>query len=102
MAELGDAIVGSFGMLKSPLFPKYDLDLVKFAVDPSIQGKGIGRLLIEACLAKAKDMGAKKLFIESNRRCGAAVHLYKKHGFVEIPLEKSEYARCDIQLVYTF
>ncbi|MCE5315361.1 MAG: N-acetyltransferase [Armatimonadota bacterium] len=32
------------------------------AVDPSVQGKGYGRMLVQACLDDAKDMGVPKVF----------------------------------------
>ena len=46
--------------------PVYDYELAKFAVSPKAQGKGIGILLCEAVVNKAKELGAKKLFLESN------------------------------------
>lgn len=97
MAELDGVPVGSFAMMKSKN-PKYDYELVKFAVNPDIQGKGIGKKLIARCIDKARELGAHHLFLESNRRCAAAVHLYGKYGFHEIPIEHTDYARCDIQM----
>ncbi len=78
--------------------PKYDYELVKFAVDPSIQHKGIGSKLIRHCIDKAKSLGAKHLFLESNHKNAAAVHLYEKFGFHHIPVGHSEYVRCDVQM----
>lgn len=97
MAEYEGKPVGSFAMMKSSN-QKYDYELVKFAVDPNIQGKGIGKKLITHCIEKARELGAHHLFLESNRRCEAAVHLYRKHDFREIPIEHTDYARCDIQM----
>lgn len=97
MAELDGEPVGSFAMMKSENL-KYDYELVKFAVDPSAQGHRIGSRLIEHCIDKARQLGARHLFLESNRKCAAAVHLYTKYGFHEIPIEHTDYARCDIQM----
>lgn len=97
IAVLDGEPVGSFAMMKSKN-PKYDYELVKFAVNPDIQGKGIGKKLISHCIEKARQLGAKHLFLESNRKCAAAVHLYRKFGFHEIPIEHTDYARCDIQM----
>lgn len=97
MAELDGNPVGSFAMMKSEN-PKYDYELVKFAVDPVAQGHRIGSLLLEHCIGKAKALGAKRLFLESNHKNAAAVHLYEKYGFHKIPVSHSDYARCDIQM----
>ena len=97
MAVLDGKPVGSFAMMKSEN-PKYDYELVKFAVNPDIQGKGIGSKLISHCIEKARQQGATHLFLESNRKCAAAVHLYAKYGFREIPIVHTDYARCDIQM----
>jgi ribosomal protein S18 acetylase RimI-like enzyme len=32
---------------------------------------------------------------------GPALRLYRKHGFVEVPIESRDYARVDIQLELT-
>lgn len=97
MAELGGVAVGSFAMMRSKN-PKYDYELVKFAVNPDIQGHGIGRRLMEACLNEARRTGGRRLFLESNRKCAAAVHLYEKYGFRHLKVEHSDYARCDVQM----
>lgn len=97
IAELGGKAVGTVALMKSAK-PQYDYELVKFSVDPDTQGKGIGKLLLARCLAKAKELGARKLFLEGNHKCGPANHLYYKFGFREVPIESAEYARCDIQM----
>ena len=40
--------------------PLYDYELAKLAVSPKVQGKGIGVLLCEAVVNKAKELGGKK------------------------------------------
>lgn len=76
-----------------------ELELTKMGVDESAQGKGYGNLLIQHCIDKAKEMGGKDLILYSSTKLSPAIHLYKKFGFVEIPVEKSEYARCDIKMI---
>ena len=89
--------VGTFAMMRCKN-PAYDYELVKFAVSPCAQGHGIGRRLIEACLAHARRTGGYRLFLESNHKCAAAVHLYEKYGFRHLAVGHSEYARCDVQM----
>lgn len=62
----------------------------------NIIGKGIGKKLIDRCIGKARQLDARCLFLETNHKCAAAVHLYAKCGFYEIPIEHSEYARCGL------
>lgn len=73
-------------------------ELAKMGVLPSLRGQGVGRTLAVACLAKAAALGASVVHIWSNRRLGAALHLYSSLGFVEVPLEGAQYERADIRL----
>lgn len=76
-----------------------ELELTKMGVDESAQRKGYGNLLIQHCIQKAREIGVKDLILYSNTKLSPAIHLYKKFGFVEVPVEKSEYARCDIKMI---
>lgn len=76
-------------------------ELCKLATDERYQGKGAGSAVIKACLDYACSHGATKVKIVSNRILEPAIHLYKKFGFQEVPIEYMEYDRVDIQLEYT-
>jgi DNA-binding MarR family transcriptional regulator/predicted GNAT family N-acyltransferase len=78
--------------------PLYHYELAKLAVDPAVRGKGIGLVLCEAVIAKAKSLGAKVLFLESNTRLKPAIHTYKKLGFRELAEYHPAYERGDIQM----
>jgi len=73
-------------------------ELSKMAVDPEARGKHVGLLLGQAVIEKAKQAGAKKLFLESNTVLKPAISLYRKLGFKEQPFHSSEYARSNIQM----
>lgn len=45
-----------------------------------------------------KNIKQKKLLIVSNTILKAAIHLYKKVGFKEVPINNMEYERVNIQL----
>lgn len=79
----------------------YDYELAKLAVSPKAQGKGIGIRLCEAAVEKAKDLGAKKLFLESNTLLKPAIHIYRKIGFKELSEYHPAYERGDIQMELT-
>lgn len=80
---------------------RYDFELAKFAVDREMRGKGIGLLLGEAALAKARELGARKLFLESNTILRPAIHIYRKLGFRELREYAPAYVRGDIQMELT-
>ena len=76
----------------------YDFELAKMAVSPKMQGKRIGWLLGQATIDKAKEIGASKLYLESNTVLKPAINLYEKLGFKEIIGYSSPYKRCNIQM----
>lgn len=73
-------------------------ELSKMAVDPAAQGKNIGWLLGRAIIDKAKSLGAKRIYLESNTLLKPAISLYLKLGFKKIPGTPSAYERCNIQM----
>jgi len=74
-------------------------ELAKMAVSDTAKGKGIGELLGQASIKKAKALGAKKLYLESNTILKPAIHLYHKLGFKKVTGIPSPYERCNIQMI---
>ena len=72
-------------------------ELTKMAVAERFQGKKIGRALADAAINRAKDNKAEKIFLYSNTLLIAAVNLYKKLGFREVPLD-GPYQRTNIKM----
>ena len=74
-------------------------ELTKMAVTPAAQGKKIGQHLMEHTIDFAKHQNWEKLIIYSNRKLENAIYIYKKYGFVEIPIEENNpYSRGDIKM----
>jgi DNA-binding MarR family transcriptional regulator/GNAT superfamily N-acetyltransferase len=73
-------------------------ELAKMAVSPRAQGKGIGLLLGQACIDKARAMGASGVYLESNTLLKPAISLYHKLGFRKTTTHPSPYERCNIQM----
>lgn len=73
-------------------------ELAKMAVSDEAKGKGIGSLLGNAVIQKAKEEGAKKLYLESNTILKPAINLYHKLGFKKVTGIPSPYERCNIQM----
>lgn len=78
--------------------PDYEYELAKLAVSPEAQGKGIGLLLCETLINKARELGVRKIFLESNTLLKPAIHLYRKLGFKELAEYHPAYERGDIQM----
>ncbi len=74
------------------------VELAKMAVADHAQGLGIGRRLVEAVLARARTMGAKRVYLESNTKLKPAITLYARLGFREVQGPASPYARANIQM----
>jgi DNA-binding MarR family transcriptional regulator len=76
----------------------YDFELAKMAVAPRAQGKNIGYLLGLAVMEKARQVGAQKLYLESNTLLKSAINLYYKLGFTKVTGRPTPYERCNIQM----
>jgi GNAT superfamily N-acetyltransferase len=71
------------------------------AVTPAAQGSGAGRAILTAVIEEARRIGARRLFLETNRVMAPAIHLYESLGFRHIPADRvqpSSYARSDVAM----
>lgn len=98
VARLGDAVVGCAGIA-----PEGEgvFELVKMAVAPDHQGHGTGRRLIRAAVDRARELGARRVTLETNATLASAVHLYETSGFRHLGPEErhpSPYARADVAM----
>ena len=74
-------------------------ELTKMAVTPAAQGKKIGQKLMEHTIKFAKEKKWEELILYSNRKLENAIYIYRKYGFVEIPIEENNpYSRGDIKM----
>lgn len=78
--------------------PNYEYELAKLAVSTDAHGKGIGTLLCKTVIDKAKALGARMLFLESNTLLKPAIHTYRKLGFRELAEYHPAYERGNIQM----
>ncbi len=89
-------VAGTVAMLRM----NYDVfELAKMAVSPSFQGYKIGEKLMEACIDLARHEGTPFIVLESNTKQFAAINLYRKFGFIEVPLDpNSQFTRANIRM----
>jgi len=60
-------------------------EMKRLYVRPQFQGKGAGRLLGEAVVAAARDIGYRSLRLDTVPSMAAAIHMYQSMGFYKIP-----------------
>ena len=69
------------------------------AITPDERGNGYGNISMEFIIQFAKNKKWSKLILYSNTKLKNSIHLYKKYGFKEIPLEKNLiYSRGNIKM----
>jgi GNAT superfamily N-acetyltransferase len=93
------AAVGTCALIKMEDGKAFEL--AKMAVSGTMQGKGLGLLLGNAAIDKARLLGAHRLYLESNTILKPAIKLYEKLGFKKIAGVRSPYERCNIQMELT-
>jgi DNA-binding MarR family transcriptional regulator/N-acetylglutamate synthase-like GNAT family acetyltransferase len=97
----GLGIVGTCALQKTGT---HSFELTKMGVRPSARGLKAGEFLLDAVIERAMSMGAQPLYLLSNAKCAAAVHLYEKLGFQHDAGIMAEYGaryeRCDVAMRY--
>ena len=91
-ARYGDEIIGTVALIK---VSETVFEMAKMAVKPDFRGLGAGEKLGRHLLEEAKKAGCTLLFLESNQKLTPALTLYKKLGFVEVPIGETLYSRAN-------
>ena len=96
-AKLDNQIVGTVALM--PTKEKDVFELTKMAVSPQYRGHKIGQSLMQYCLDFSKENQFKALMLYSNTILENAIYIYRKFGFLEIPVEEnSPYKRSNIKM----
>ncbi|HKX85133.1 MAG TPA: GNAT family N-acetyltransferase [Flavobacterium sp.] len=76
-------------------------ELQKMYFLPETRGLGIGTQMMEVCLAKAKDFGFKKCYLETMPYMEAAQKLYKRSGFdyLKEPMGCTGHTSCPVWMI---
>ncbi len=79
-------------------------ELTKMGVLVSARGLKVGEKLLQHVLFKTLEMELKTLFLLTNAKCEAAIHLYEKNGFVHdneiMQTYGACYERCNVAMKY--
>ncbi|WP_299061788.1 GNAT family N-acetyltransferase [uncultured Polaribacter sp.] len=93
--KLDSKIIGTAAFINQKSY----FELSKMAVTQEYQGLQLGKKLIKHCISFAKEKKWNSITLYSHRKLETAINLYKKVGFIEIPLEKDvHYERANIKM----
>ncbi len=103
VAVLNGEVVGGGGIFPTAGLDAGTCELVKMYLAPAARGKGIAKLLMEACLAAAKNSGFKQVYIETMPELNIAIPMYEKFGFTYLPgpMGNSGHGGCDVWMLKT-
>ncbi len=101
VAEKNGTALGCCGIFPTKNLPDGCTELVKFYIDKSIRGIGIGKELMIKSEQAAKHLGHNSIYIESLPAFNDAVSIYQKNGYslLEKPLGNSGHFGCDIWML---
>ncbi|PKP82100.1 MAG: MarR family transcriptional regulator [Alphaproteobacteria bacterium HGW-Alphaproteobacteria-18] len=79
-------------------------ELTKMGVRATARGLKAGEFLLDRTIERARQMPIGELFLLTNSKCAAAIHLYEKAGFVHdagiMARYGASYARCNVAMSY--
>jgi len=104
IAEWNGEITGGSGIYPTENLPAGTCELVKLYLSPGGRGKGIGKELITRCISSAKEMGYKKIYLETMPELTIAIPMYEKLGFSYLPgaWGNSGHTGCDVWMIKTW
>ena len=101
LAEVDGVMVGGGGIYPTEGLPKDTCELVKMYLLPQARGLGLGRTLIEKCIEAAKQLGYKKIYLETMPELKQALLVYEKFGFRYLngPMGNSGHTGCSMWML---
>lgn len=101
VAEEDGDVVGCCGIFPTDSLPDDTAELVKSYLSAEARGKGVGKSLMEISIEAARQMGYKRIYIESLPEFSKAVSIYEKQGFqyLEKPLGNSGHSGCNLWMI---
>jgi len=71
-------------------------EVAKMTVSETLRGSGLGKRLMERCIEAGREMGAPRLYLETNSSLAPALALYRAMGFRDLEPVESDYVRADV------
>jgi putative acetyltransferase len=101
IVEHNGNILGGAGIYPTPGLGDTTCELVKMYLTAAARGRGLGRALIERCIALAQQNGYSQIYLETMPELTLAIPLYEKTGFRKLsaPMGQSGHFGCGIWMV---
>lgn len=98
VAKSEGKLLGGAGIFPTEGLPEDTLELVKMYLIPEARGIGLGKTLIEKCIAAAKSEGFTRIYLETMPELDKAVKAYERLGFtlLDSPLGNSGHHSCEL------
>lgn len=71
-------------------------EVAKMTVSETLRGSGLGKLLMQRCIEVGEELGATRLYLETNSSLAPALGLYRAMGFKDLAPVETPYARADV------
>ena len=94
-------IVGGGGIFPTEGLPKGTCELVKMYLCKSVRRKGLGSQLISLCINQAREMGFKRIYLETMPELKQALKRYEQFGFnyLTSPMGNSGHFGCALWML---
>jgi putative acetyltransferase len=101
VAELDEEIMGGSGIYPTANLPEGTCELVKLYLSSKARGRGLGKILLQKCITAAKELGYKKIYLETMPELTIAIPMYEKLGFTYLPAAQgsSGHTGCDVWMI---
>lgn len=101
VAEKDGKLLGGAGIYPTAGLPESTCELVKMYLSSEARGMGLGRKMIDHCLAIARKKKYTSVYLETMPELKKAVTVYEKFGFryLDKPMGASGHTDCDIWMI---
>jgi putative acetyltransferase len=101
VAEMDGELMGGGGIYPTDGLPADTCELVKMYLLPQARGTGLGKSLIEKSIAKAAELGYKKIYLETMPELKQALQVYARFGFqyLKAPMGNSGHTGCSLWMI---
>lgn len=101
IAEKDGEVVGGGGIFPSPGLPDDTCELVKMYLLPQVRGIGLGKKIIQQCIAFAKENGYQNIYLETMPELKQALKTYEKFGFeyIDHPMGATGHFGCELWML---
>lgn len=103
VVEQNNEIIGGAGVAPLDNYDGNVCELQKMYFLPQVRGKGVGAQMMQFCIAKAREFGFEKIYLETMEYMTQAQKLYKQSGFdyIDGPLGNTGHFSCPVHMLKT-